>query len=123
MHSIFNMNSTSKPIAGQMRFNEDKKWLEAYTGTNWIKIHTTGNVTPYRLDVSEGRVHGARYYTVEPINADDRWQPMMEWVLDTFGPCAIDGVWTPNMRWYANNSKFWFRNKKDMDWFVLRWSS
>lgn len=35
---------------------------------------------------------------------------------------AWDGVWTPDQRWYANNAKFWFRNPKDRDWFVLRCS-
>jgi hypothetical protein len=25
------------------------------------------------------------------------------------------------MRWYMNNSKFWFRDKKDLEWFLLRW--
>jgi hypothetical protein len=48
---------------------------------------------------------------------------MMEWMINTFGPSAVDGVWTPGMRWYANGAKFWFRNQKDLDWFVLRWSS
>jgi hypothetical protein len=41
---------------------------------------------------------------------------------NSFGPTAHDGVWTPDMRWYANNAKFWFRNKKDLEWFLLRWA-
>jgi hypothetical protein len=46
----------------------------------------------------------------------------MEWMVNSFGPTHKDGVWTPNQRWYANNAKFWFRDAKDRDWFVLRWS-
>jgi len=73
------------------------------------------------LEVSEGRVYGARYLTVHPTNGD-KWNDMMSWMVETFGPTAHDGVWTPNMRWYANNAKFWFRNKKDLAWFMLKWS-
>jgi hypothetical protein len=70
---------------------------------------------------SEGKVSGARYLTVHPNNSD-RWNEMMQWMIDTFGPTSHDGVWTPSMRWYANNSKFWFRNQQDLEWFILRWS-
>ena len=76
----------------------------------------------YQLVIDEGRVYGARYLTAHPTNSD-RWNEMMEWMINTFGPSAVDGVWTPGMRWYANGAKFWFRNQKDLDWFVLRWSS
>lgn len=74
------------------------------------------------FELSEGRVYGARYLTVHPTNGHT-WNEMMAWMIDTFGPSAKDGVWTPNMRWYANNAKFWFRNQKDRDWFIMRWSS
>lgn len=73
------------------------------------------------FEFSEGRVYGARYLTVHPNNGW-HWNEMMEWTVKTFGPTAHDGVWTPNMRWYANNAKFWFRNEKDLNWFILRWS-
>lgn len=73
------------------------------------------------FEFSEGRVYGARYLTVHPNNGW-HWNEMMAWMVETFGPTAHDGVWTPNMRWYANNAKFWFRNEKDLNWFILRWS-
>ena len=76
----------------------------------------------YKLELDEGRVYGSRYLTVHPSNGS-AWNEMMAWMVETFGPTAHDGVWTPGMRWYANNAKFWFRNQKDRDWFVLRWSS
>jgi hypothetical protein len=66
-------------------------------------------------------VYGARYYTAAPIDAHYEWPSMMEWVVNTFGPTAKDGVWTPGMRWYANNAKFWFRNEADLLVFLLRW--
>ena len=75
----------------------------------------------HELQLSEGRVYGARYLTVHPNNGS-KWNEMMDWMVSTFGPSAEDGVWTPNMRWYANNSKFWFREEKDLTMFILRWS-
>jgi hypothetical protein len=75
----------------------------------------------HQLELDEGRVYGARYLTVHPSNSW-HWNEMMDWMVETFGPTAHDGVWTPNMRWYANNAKFWFRNEKDLNWFILRWS-
>ena len=56
------------------------------------------------------------------MNAEGRWHDMIEWMVKTFGPTTFDSVWTPDQRWYANNAKFWFRDAKDRDWFVLRWS-
>lgn len=73
------------------------------------------------LTLSEGRVYGARYLTVHPGNGA-RWNEMMTWMIETFGPSACDGVWTPGMRWYANNAKFWFRNEQDLTMFILKWS-
>ena len=75
----------------------------------------------HELELDEGRVYGARYLTVHPNNGC-HWNEMMAWTIEQFGPSAHDGVWTPGMRWYANNAKFWFREAKDRDWFVLRWS-
>ena len=75
----------------------------------------------HNLELSEGRVYGARYLTVHPNNSYD-WNEMMAWMVHTFGPSAHDGVWTPGMRWYANNAKFWFRNEEDRTLFMLRWA-
>jgi hypothetical protein len=74
-----------------------------------------------KLEISEGTVYGSRYLTVHPENGW-HWNEMMDWMVKTFGPTAHDGVWTPNQRWYANNSKFWFRNEADRTMFILRWS-
>jgi hypothetical protein len=83
------------------------------------------------LDLSEGTIYGARYWTVKPeiswdIHGDwgniHSWQQMIEWCVETFGPTPEDGVWTPGARWYSNNAKFWFRKEQDRTMFVLRWS-
>jgi hypothetical protein len=83
------------------------------------------------LTQDEGRVYGARYYTVQPVPSwdlyhtqagVDKWNDMVAWCVETYGPSAKDGVWTPGMRWYVNNAKFWFRDKDDLMYFILRWS-
>jgi hypothetical protein len=83
-------------------------------------LKSIGYVFDFYLEYGEGRVAGARYLTVAPMNAEGMWSDMMSWMVDTFGP--VNDIWEPNGRWYANNAKFWFRNPKDRDWFVLRWS-
>ena len=75
------------------------------------------------LQLSEGTVYGARYYCVEPVGGN--WPEMELWCHETFNDTGpIWGETTPNpaMRWYANNSKFWFRTEKDRNWFIMRWS-
>jgi len=73
-----------------------------------------------------GTVYGARYYTVEPIGGN--WPEMEHWCYATFGDSG-DNMWgekkapKPSERWYMNNRKFWFRNEKDRDWFVIRWNA
>jgi hypothetical protein len=79
------------------------------------------------LVLSEGTIYGSRYYTVEPVGGS--WIDMETWCLDTFG--STGNIWSetknltpePLQRWYTNNRKFWFKELKDRDWFVLRWNS
>lgn len=73
------------------------------------------------LVLSENRVSGARYWCVEPVGGN--WLEMETWCAATYGDTSKDGVWTPGMRWYANNRKFWFRSEKDRDWFIIKWNS
>jgi hypothetical protein len=83
------------------------------------------------LEQGESRVSGARYYTVKPIfewwvpgslsDTNTTWRDMMEWCVSTYGPSANMGVWEPGAKWYANNAKFWFREKDDLAYFILRW--
>ena len=75
------------------------------------------------LELSEGRVSGSRYYTVNPNPNWDhrRWHEMEHWCIETFGPTPVEGIWHPGARWYMNNSKFWFHSEADLSWFILRW--
>ena len=79
------------------------------------------------MKLSEGTVFGGKYYTINPnINSDifyhQDWHDMENWCKKTFGDTPSDGIWTPKARWYMNNSKFWFRKKKDLEWFLIRWT-
>ena len=76
------------------------------------------------LVLDEGKVFGARYLTVEPIGG--HWPDMEAWARASFGePAEIweaqDFIWPDCGRWYMNDRKFWFREAKDRDWFILRW--
>jgi len=83
----------------------------------WQDIYTAAEPA---LTFSEGKVYGEPYLIVSPTGLN--WWEMRSWCVESFGPTPEDGVWTPKMRWYENNSAFWFRNQKDRDWFVMRWS-
>lgn len=73
------------------------------------------------LIVSEGKIYGALYYCIEPIGGN--WAAMEIWCTDTFGD--VSDIWQTSDcgRWYMNDRKFWFRNLKDRDWFILKWNS
>lgn len=79
------------------------------------------------LILDEGKVYGARYYTVQPNlpisyhQIQQKWLDMTQWNVETFGPAPANGVFEPGGRWYANNAKFWFRERKDLEWFMLKW--
>lgn len=74
-----------------------------------------------------GTVYGIEYHTIAPPMWESDWNTMMQWCEETFGPTG--SLWKetknltpePNKRWYANNAKFWFREEKDLNWFVMRW--
>ena len=79
------------------------------------------------FELAEGKVYGAKYYTVKPVvpemyhQIQQTWLDMIQWNVETFGPSPKEDVFEPGGRWYANNAKFWFKNKADRDWFLLRW--
>jgi len=81
------------------------------------------------LVYDQGKVYGARYYTVQPkfpAHAltwfKPEWAEMVAWCVDTYGPTHKDGVFEPNQRWYINDTRFWFREEEDVLVFALRWS-
>jgi hypothetical protein len=87
---------------------------------------------PYSIGSAElipnlGTLYGREYYCVAVNGLNyygdyNVWNEMIEWAIKTFGPTPKDGVWSPDARWYVHNAKFWFREGKDREWFILRWS-
>jgi hypothetical protein len=79
------------------------------------------------LILAESTVYGLPYFVIY-VNGRTTygdysvWEEMIAWTTQTFGPTPKDGVWTPDARWYVNNARFWFKEEKDREWFVLRWS-
>ena len=78
------------------------------------------------IELDEGTVYGSRYYTARPVGG--KWSDMYNWCTEVFGE-GSRALWgekkapEPARRWYANNSKFWFKNEKDRDWFIVMWRS
>jgi hypothetical protein len=69
-------------------------------------------------------VYDMPYHQIDPIISSGEWNNLIDWCVNTFGPSGTSGapgVWTPGDRWYANNAKFFFRDKTDCEWFLLRW--
>ena len=78
------------------------------------------------LILSEGKVFGATYYCVEPVGGN--WRAMSAWCRKSFGdPAEVwkahEFIWPDCGRWYENDRRFWFRNERDRDWFIIRWQS
>lgn len=79
----------------------------------------------FKLD--ETRWHGCRYIVVEPEldysypNGENRWQSMDWWCRESFGPAG--DVWENKVdRYYVNGGKFYFRDDRDINLFMLRWA-
>jgi hypothetical protein len=98
-----------------------------YDGQNWTMMTTAifEDERPY-LEYNTGDVYGQPYLTIKPHHMN--WFDIEKWCTGTFGRAGND-MWgvdeppNPASRWYANNAKFWFRDRRDYDWFILRWSS
>ena len=100
------------------------------SGKGWTKQAVNrliDDLGPFKLKLDQIEFNGESYYEVKPVgwmHKDElQWNDMLTWVVETFGPTAKDGIWTPGQRWYCNNARFYFKDIKDRDWFVLRWSS
>ena len=69
-------------------------------------------------------VYGIPYHQLSPLVPAGEWFEMIDWCVSTFGPSGTEtkpGVWSIDERWYANNAKFFFKDKQDLEWFLLKW--
>lgn len=97
----------------------------AFTSQMWKRMMDDIMNQPLRdLILSEARLHGSRYYCVEPDGGN--WLEMEKWVTSMFGePGEVwpseDFTWPELPRWVKNNRKFWFRNEADRTMFIMKW--
>jgi hypothetical protein len=81
-----------------------------------------------QLVVGKGTVAGHPYHMVHPVipfwntnqAANQTWDAMVAWTLETFGPS--NKIYELNQIWYVYNGSFWFLNEEDAIMFVLKWS-
>lgn len=82
------------------------------------------------ITTGKGTIYGARYHWVKPLGWGpygvlDSYSEMVEWNIEQFGNVKWDAgnnTPIPGQRWYSYSAKFWFREKDDFAYFVLRWS-
>lgn len=108
---------------------ESNKWhhIAVSKSPNAATTYINGEkvLDEYTLEYEIAEHFNTKFYVVKPRgmlgNKDFGWDDMLEWCIKTFGPSQ--GVWDSSKeRWYCNNARFYFRNKKDRDWFVVRFS-
>ena len=74
---------------------------------------------PKKVPMKTGKARGwlGEYHWVSPAqdpDAADNTQDAITWCLEHFGKSGH--------RWYENQSKFFFKDERDMSMFILRWS-
>lgn len=111
------------PSAGQLRFNTTTNQMETYNGSNW-NVLTDIPISP-KLKIAIGRSKfGDCHYWVEATACglfSERYLKNIEideWVVATYGPKSDWGYG----RWCASDARYWFKEEKDRDWFILRWT-
>ena len=117
------------PITGQIRFNEAMHTIETFDGTSWIIMavapHTMDDENSVDIDIGFDLYGECGYWvSVKPrgekeyiyqVNTD-----VFTWATETYGFDPTGG-WG-NGRWTASDGRYYFRNERDRDWMVMKWS-
>jgi hypothetical protein len=80
-----------------------------------------------KFQIGEFIWHYSMYHTVEPADYGP-WESIgniLDWAADTFGKPGDpwDREWdSTGERYFINGGKFFFRDRRDLTMFVLRWS-
>lgn len=121
MHHDITVNTPTGPVTGMISYDTIGQKFMVYDGAHWTPLSIDLDTPVPELIFSTGTVLGTEYYTIEPIEYD--WPELEAWCTEAFG--LRGDVWNnvTDARWYANSGRLWFRDIKDRDWFVLRWSS
>ena len=114
----------NSPAAGQICFDSNTNQMKIYDGSHWTVL-STQEASEYTMRTGyELFGHCGYWVSVVPIGPLDYRidvnAAVHTWVEDTFGKCTES--WGTG-RWVGSNSRYYFREEKDRDWFILRWSS
>jgi len=93
---------------------EDIVGVQPMTGLKSMQIGFTDGIEhPYWVEVpwNPGAIWAIKN-THSTMGRSDKYIESKAWCEETF----------PMDDWIASSFKFYFRNEKDRDWFVLRWS-
>lgn len=123
MTTFINVNNAT---VGELRFNTTKNIFESFDGTGWVVIvDDPGGLAIDKLKITIGKEKfGDCHYWVQadpPGVFSQRREKNIEidgWVEKTYGPKSTWGYG----RWTGADKRYWFKEEKDRDWFVLRWT-
>lgn len=113
-------------VTGSVRITDNYD-VQIYNGNNWVQVsavHIDSDIDGHSL-VTGYELFGECGYWVAVEYAGSweyklRTNTAMEiWNERTFGPRA---PWGHDGRYSAANAKYYFKEKGDRDWFVMRWS-
>lgn len=110
------------PSTGQLYFDQNQGTFYVYNGHSWSPLTNADVEEPKpELIYDTGTVFGEEYLTIEPQRYN--WKELEAWCTESFG--LRGDMWENKVsaRWYANSGKLWFRDRRDHDWFILKWSS
>ena len=109
------------PATGMIFFDNNQGQFLVYDGATWTPLSVDLEDSVQKLTFDTGKVCGYDYLTITPRGYD--WSDLEAWCTEAFGLRGDMWKTVPNARWYANNAKLWFRDRKDYDWFIIRWNS
>jgi hypothetical protein len=106
------------PATGTLFFDTALNKFRIYDGTTWNDLTVTDKMNK-ELITDELTFGGTTFYTVELKNYD--WDNVYVWTRETFGPPRTDKG-DHDKKWFISGGTFYFEEKKNRDWLILRWT-
>lgn len=125
-HPSIPLTTTTRPTApvvGEMRFNTTNNIFESFDGTNWVVVDVSQGLDKLKIAIGKEKFGDCYYWvqvTVPGLFSERREKNLEidEWVEKTYGPKSTWGYG----RWTGADERYWFKEEKDRDWFILRWT-
>jgi hypothetical protein len=115
------------PTAGQIRMDNTYN-MQVFDGNNWVPFSAVMpedvNINSHTLDTGYELFGDCGYWVQFKFNAGYDYQSdinheVKKWTEQTYGPMSAWGTG----RYCGSSSKYYFKDERDRDWFVMRWSS